>query len=195
MEGYLKHVALVDDVPNGGLEFCITNSKSDGDNVGFPWYLDGSMHKPCPVIAARAGDKKFWMKFDTGADGIMVDPSVMPIEFRQHIITYNIAGGVTGDAPYEAPVVETFWRIGSFVLQAPVVVMPIHEQHIKQNIRGLFGFPPFINAKRITINHEPDVIFIEGFRNEGNIRVEGFQDAGKWDAENYYRRRKSTIGF
>jgi hypothetical protein len=37
MEGekisYLKHVALVDAMPAGGLEFSITNSKSDGDNL------------------------------------------------------------------------------------------------------------------------------------------------------------------
>src|ERR1700730_2138002 len=105
MEGYLKHVALVDAVAEGGLEVSIADSKSDGANVGFPWYLDGSMHKPCPVIAARTGEQKFWMKFDTGADGIMVDPSVMPPAVRRHIITYNIAGGVTGDAPREAPVI------------------------------------------------------------------------------------------
>jgi hypothetical protein len=191
---YLKYVALVDVVPAGGLEFSITGSKSDGDNVRFPWYLDGSMHKPCPVIAVRTGEMKFWMKFDTGADGIMVDQSVMPSDFLRRVITYNIAGGVTGDAPCEAPLVETYWRLGAFVLQAPVLVLPLHEQHIKQNIRGLFGFPPFINAKRITINHEPDVILIEGFRNEGNIHIEGFQDAGKWDADDDYRRRKLRIG-
>src|ERR1700734_675530 len=194
MEGFIKHVALVNAVPTGGLEFSVINSKSEGDNLGFPWYLDGSMHKPCPVIGARTGEMKFWMKFDTGADGIMVDGSVMPSNFQQHVITYNIAGGVTGDAPKEAPVVEAFWRLGSFILQVPVVVMPIHELHIKQNIRGLFGFPPFINAKRIVINHEPNFTFVEGFRNEGSIRIEGFRDAGKWDAENYHRRRKERIG-
>jgi hypothetical protein len=195
MDGYLKHVSLVDAVPEGGLEFSISNSKSEGDNVGFPWYLNGSMHKPCPVIAVRRGEAKFWMTFDTGADGIMVDTSVMPPDFQRHVITHNIAGGVVGDAVDEAPVVETHWRIGSFILQAPVVVLPMHEQNLKQNIRGLFGFPPFINSKRITINHEPDIIVIEGFRNEGNIRVEGFQDAGKWDIEGYYQRRKEKLGF
>ena len=194
MEGYLKYVALVDAVPAGELELSITNSKSDRDNLGFPWYLNGSMHKPCPVIAVRTGETKFWMTFDTGADGIMVDQSVMPSDFQRHVIGHNIAGGVTGDAPREAPLVETYWRLGSFILQAPVVVLSLHEQNIKQNIKGLFGFPPFVNAKRITINHEPDIIVIDGFRNEGNIRVEGFQDAGKWDAEDYYRRRKTKIG-
>src|ERR1700734_1016153 len=67
-------------------------------------------------------------------------------------------------------------------------------RRLKQNIRGLFGFPPFINAKRIVINHEPDFTFVEAFRNEGSIRIEGFRDAGKWDAENYHRRRKERIG-
>jgi hypothetical protein len=105
MEGYLKHVALVDAVPKDGLEFSISGSKSDGDHLAFPWYLDGSMHKPCPVVAARRGETKFWMKFDTGADGIMVDQSVMPSGFGRHVITYNIAGGVTGDAPHEVPLV------------------------------------------------------------------------------------------
>ena len=191
---YLKYVSLVEAVPTGGLEFSISGSKSDGDHLAFPWYLNGSMHKPCPVIAAKTGETKFWMTFDTGGDGIMVDQSVMPSGFERHIITYNIAGGVIGDAEPEAPLVETYWRLGSFILQAPVVVLPLHEHNLKQNIRGLFGFPPFVNAKRITINHEPDIIVIEGFRNEGNIQVEGFQDAGKWDAENYYRQRKQRIG-
>ncbi|MGO9167732.1 MAG: hypothetical protein ACLP56_12755 [Candidatus Sulfotelmatobacter sp.] len=194
MEGYLKYVALVDAVPTGGLEFSVTGSKSEGDNLGFPWYLNGSMHKPCPVIAAKTGETKFWMTFDTGGDGIMVDQSVMASNFQRHVIGYNVAGGVIGDAPREAPLVETYWRLGSFILQAPVVLLPLHEQYIKQNIKGLFGFPPFVNAKRITINHEPDIVVIEGFRNEGNILVEGFQDAGKWDAEGYYRRRKLRIG-
>jgi hypothetical protein len=174
MEGYLKYVALVDAVSANGLEFSVTNSKSDGDSLGFPWYLNGSKHKPCPVIAVRTGETKFWMTFDTGADGIMVDQSVMPSGFQRHVIGHNIVGGLIGDVPCEAPLVQTYWRLGSFILQAPVLVLSLHEQNIKQNIKGLFGFPPFVNAKRITINHEPDVIVIEGFRNEGNVCIEGF---------------------
>jgi hypothetical protein len=98
------------------------------------------MHKPCPVIAVRTGETKFWMTFDTGADGIMVDQSVMPSGFQRYVIGHNIAGGVTGDAPREAPLVESYWRLGSFILQAPVVVLSLHEQNIKQNIKGCSAF-------------------------------------------------------
>jgi|ERR1700674_3458781 len=117
LPSYLKYVALVDAIPAGGLEFSITGSKSEGNNLGFPWYLNGSMHKPCPVIAARTGETKFWMTFDTGADGIMVDHSVMPPNFQNHAIGHNIAGGVIGDAQSLAPLVQTYWRMGSFVLR------------------------------------------------------------------------------